>query len=347
MRTVMILTSILFSVSSLGAQWVERTSSWSAQGLEAYSALVTDPATATVYYLNGTTVKRYESATDIWSDLDPLVASGVEGYGHYESAFWSPTGQAGRIVTFYDDSQVDVYDVGTNLWFRNPLPTGTYDFSWAQGALYNPLSETVWCFWTDEVGTSTHSLVGAPYFPATDTWGAAAELRLYEDYFWGRMKSVGAGNTDYSMNDNDGFAGRYVKMRLYDLTQSPAFPIHEPTQFTSTYDLGLGRALSIGGLGTGASFNTQIMAVVGTDIYLSGVQESDLFLVYHTTTDTWFELPPRPNDDSAQGSRDHNSCAAGGIVYVRDGAQYWTFPAVVFADGFESADDAAWSASAP
>ncbi len=347
MRTTIALILVLLSVCPLGAQWIERTSSWSAQGLGAFSALVTDPSTDTVYYLSGTTVKSYDPTTDTWTDLDPVVAAGVNGYGSFESAFWSPTGQAGRIVAFYDHAQVDVYDVGTNLWYRNPLPTSTYEFSWAQGALYNPLTETVWCFWTDNVGGNTYDLVGAPYFPATDTWGTVAELRLPEDYYWGRMKSVTIGSTDYTMDDSTDYVGQFAKMRLYDLTQSPAFPVNEPTEYTSVHDLGSGRALSAGGYGIGTSFNTQIMAAVGTDIYLSGVQESDLFLVYHTTTDTWSELPPRPNNDPTQGLRDHNSAAAGGIVYVRDGIEYWTCSPPIFEDGFESGDDEAWSATVP
>jgi hypothetical protein len=340
----MILGLVMLSVAPAGAQWTERTVSWTSQGLQPFSGLVADPATDTIYYLKGTTVMSYDPATDIWSDLDPVVATGAVGYGHYERAFWTATGQAGRVVTFYDDPQVDVYDAGTNIWYRNPLPTDTYEFSWAQGALYNPLNGIVWCFWTDNVD-DTHALVGAPYDPATDIWGQPVELRFPQDYFWGRMKSATVGTFEYTMDDDATFIGRHLTFRMYSLLQTPAFPVEEPAEWATVYDLGEGRALAAGGLGLGTAFNTQVMAVIGTDIFLSGVEASDLTVVYHTATDTWYELAPRPEDDPAEGLRDHTSTAAAGVVYVRDGSEFWTLAAPFFADGFESASVAAWSAA--
>jgi hypothetical protein len=250
-------------------------------------------------------------------------------------------------VTFYDQDQVDVYDVGTNVWYRNPLPLGSaYDFSWGQGAMHDPSSGLVWVFWTDNVG-DTYDLLGAPYDPATDTWGAVEELRFPQDYYWGRMKSVVVGTVDYSMDDNSGFVGQSVRMRKYHFTQTPTFPIEEPTDYTQSFDLGSGRALAAGPLGHGTAFNTQTMAVIGDLIFVSGVQASDVMLVYNTTADTWFELPPRPNDDPSGTGRDHATAAAGGTVFVRDGSQFWTFETLIFADGFESGSMAAWSGPDP
>jgi hypothetical protein len=346
MRTVCCLGLMLLLAPPLSAQWTEHTTTWGSQGLGASSGFVADPATDTVYYLFGLTVKTYDPSLDLWTDLNPIVGSGAVGYGNYERAFWTDTGQAGRIVTFYDHDQVDVYDVGTNIWFRNPLPLGAYDFSWGQGAMHDPSSGEVWVFWTDNVG-DTYDLLGAPYDPATDTWGAVEELRFPQDYYWGRMKSVVVGTVDYSMDDNSGFVGQSVRMREYHVTQTPTFPIEEPVEYTQVYDLGSGRALAAGPLGLGTAFNTQTMAVIDDRVYVSGVQESDVMLMYDTRADTWVELPPRPNDDPTGTGRDHATVAAGGTVFVRDGSQFWTFEARIFADGFESGSMAAWSGPDP
>jgi hypothetical protein len=129
--------------------------------------------------------------------------------------------------------------------------------------------------------------------------------------------------------------------------REPGTAEEEPTDYTQSFDLGSGRALAAGPLGHGTAFNTQTMAVIGDLIFVSGVQASDVMLVYNTTADTWFELPPRPNDDPSGTGRDHATAAAGGTVFVRDGSQFWTFETLIFADGFESGSMAAWSGPDP
>jgi hypothetical protein len=139
------------------------------------------------------------------------------------------------------------------------------------------------------------------------------------------MESVNVGDTNYSVDDNSYYVGRYPKMRMYDLTQSPAFPVEEPVQVTSEYDLGEGENLVWGCYGNGAGFRGQILAAYGTDIYVSGMQEGAQFLVYHTTTDTWEQLADRPDDDPAQGCRDHSTAAFGNWIVVQDGRQFWLY----------------------
>ena len=136
------------------------------------------------------------------------------------------------------------------------------------------------------------------------------------------MESVNIGTTNYAVRDSD-CVDQTVYMATSDLTDG-AFPLVTYTP-TSERDLGDGNALCAGCYGSGSGFRTQVLAAHGTDIYASGVQESDKLLVYHTTTDTWEELDPRPNDDPVQGCRNHTMAIAGDMVYVRDGGEFWVY----------------------
>ena len=330
MRTSGLIILTLFALvlsSAAFAQWQEMTASWSSQGLLGSSRLITDPNTQTLYYIHGTQIKSYDANTDSWTDLSPTVGDSVGGFGWPEGAFFTPGGDAGRIVVSYSSPRVDVYDIATNTWYKNDAPTSEFEFSWGQGNFYNPVSGEFWNFWTDNVSdgetNEIHSLVGAAYDPVTDTWGEAQVLDWPADYFWGRMESVNVGDTNYSIDDNDYYVGTYPKLRMLDLTATPQFPVSGTV--TSEFDLGEGEYLAYGCYGTGSAFRTQMLAAYGDDIYIAGLQQSDVLLVYHTDTDTWDMLDPRPNNDIGLGCRDHTVAIADGILYVQDGSQFWSY----------------------
>lgn len=318
------------------AQWLEMTASWTAQGLSASGEFLTDPNTNTMYYLSGTNVKTYDPGTDTWTDLNPIVGAGVVGYsgpsGNADGAFFTAGGTAGRFIMSYQRPQLDVYDIGTNSWYKTDVPIAPIGWGWGQGNVYNPVTGEFWFYWT--APGETPPIAGAPYDPVTDTWGEAQDLSPWPGpaAFWGRMESVNIGTKNYSLAD-DNHVGRYVWLEISDLTDSE-FPLISYTQ-TSIYDLGEGNNLAWGCHGTQAAFRTQILAAHGTDIYLTGVQESPFLLVYHTATDTWEQLAMRPNDDPSQACRSHSTAIAGDLLFVRDGNQFWLYsiaipePAVV------------------
>lgn len=307
-------------------QWTEKTGDWSAQGLMGDSALITDPNTGTLYYLRDTVVKTYDPGTDAWTDLNPTVGAGAVGYkgptGNADGIFYTAGGADGRFVMSYQRPRLDVYDIETNAWYKSDAPTGTYAWGWGQGNVYNTSTDTFWFFWTSP--GATPPIVGAPYDPVNDTWGAAQDLGPWAGpaAYWGRMESVNIGTTNYAVRDSD-CVDKTVHMATSDLTDG-AFPLVTYTP-TSEHDLGDGNALCWGCYAFESGFRTQVLAAHGTDIYLTGVQQSDKFLVYHTATDDWEELDPRPNDDPAQGCRNHTMAIAGDMVYVRDGGQFWVY----------------------
>jgi len=346
MRAAALIAATLVLAAPATAQWVEHTAAWQAQGLQGDSDLVADPTGETLYYVFYTSVLRYDPAGDSWTDLLASADPGVLGHRPWKETAFVPVGPAGRILCFNDHAQVDVYDVASNHWSRSPLPTAGHDFSWGQGGFYNPSTGLFWCFWTDNVGT-THELVGAPYDPETAAWGAVWELRHPEDAYWGRMKSVSYGTTNFSMSDDAAYVGRHVTMRRYDLAAAPPFPVPEPTQHTSSHDLGPDGALAAGAGGATAAFGTRPGAVVGNEVVLTGIQGSAVTVAYRPSCDTWRDLPPRPGDLDTSGYRSHSTAAADGVLYVRDGSQFWSLRLRLLADGFESGDTTGWSGGTP
>jgi hypothetical protein len=269
-----LIAAVCFSAN---AQWAEKTADWRSQGLVAGGEFLNDPNTNTLYYLVGTSVRTYDPGTDTWTSLNPTVGAGVVGYvgsiSNDDGSFFT----AGRFVMSYRRPWLDVYDIGTNSWYRSDAPmTNEISWSWGQGNVYNPQTGIFWFFWTD--AAHSISIAGAPYDPVTNTWGAAQNLGAWPGpgAYWGRMESVNIDGKNYALADNY-HVERYVRLEISDLTDG-AFPLITYTP-TSIYDLGVGNNLAWGCYGSGAAFRTQILAAHGTDIYLTGVNESARFLI--------------------------------------------------------------------
>jgi hypothetical protein len=349
LSVILTLTAALAAAATLatalpaGASWVEKTIDWNLPTF--YSRMIADEGADTLYYFHAAGpswaymkgVYVYDSGTDSWSELTVDATGTAFGYEPGDKTVYTPAGGAGRFVGFGDANRktVTVYDIATQTMYDSTdIDTGSA-YTWRAGsahaAVYNPTLTGVdpageyWCIWTPDEG----GFVARPFYPTTAAWGPEQLLTQSPPvggHVWNRDDSLNVGNTNYASREyNPSTMGRYVTLIANDLTDASwpngIYGEGELFEYTSSYDLGAGRYI---GTQTSGMYSL-ITAVHGTDIYVTGVKDSDLLLNYDILTDTWQELTPRPDDDPNDGTQQHYSYVVGSTLYVQDGDQFWTY----------------------
>jgi hypothetical protein len=130
------------------------------------------------------------------------------------------------------------------------------------------------------------------------------------------MGNVSVGDNNYATSDYQWNPPTAVILVKYDLTSNNFPNIINPARVAPNLD------------GVFGGFRTQLMAVVGTDIYVSAAGPGATFGVFDTVKSTWTLLDSRPNDNGSVDSTDHTTAAVGNIVYVQDGNQFWAYNTV-------------------
>ncbi len=268
-----------------------------------------------LYYIRGNSISLYNAGADSWG---PKTSSTFGGYSSGD--MWTVAFNIGGkfILKQHRQSYVQIYDIGADSWSKSDLPTGDFEHSWDQGAVYNTAEGKFWTFWTDAVG-DIHSLVGAAYDPVADSWGAAAEYSWPGEAHWGRIETVNIGATNFIVADSSVWVGQNIRIKMYDLAQGAPFPTGLTT-ITSIHDLGDGNALASN---IAAAFGTQCMAVYDGKVYMTGMDMSGEFVMYDPATNAWTDLPSFLNGPG--GYRDHSTAVAGGVLYVQDFNQFLAY----------------------
>ncbi len=319
-RILLGVLSLSVLVVPANAGWTEVTSSWNAQGVGDGWGLVSDGTT--LYAFNNTSAKVYDAATDTWSAL----ASATKTV--------HAAGDSNGTQVYYDDgkfyfrthggngSYISIYDIANNSWNQPDIELGSYSpCNYSQGTVYDPTTGTLWSIWTSWQG-GTEYLGYNSYDTTTGTFGTAAGGTWGSpDNFSGKMRF--GNNRPGVIVDLD---GTYYYYKLSDQGTSPymqrvAFGWDDPTEATTeTLAQLTGNSTSLGDSG---AWGTRQLAVLGTDIYVTGADTSGFFAVYHCDTNEW-EILESYNNGSG-GYRTHTMAIADGVVYVEDGSQFFAY----------------------
>lgn len=124
-----VVALLVIAVPASAGTWLDKTASWTGQGLGNTSGLATNASTGVLYYFKGTNVRSYAPGTDTWTDLGAAGGAGIFGYqNNFQGVEFVPNGGAsGQFISFYQSNQIEIYDVATNAWSKKTLPVTTPD----------------------------------------------------------------------------------------------------------------------------------------------------------------------------------------------------------------------------
>ena len=298
--------AVLMFVVPAHAAWVDLSGNFQAAGLGSQTGLITDPTTDTLYALRGNAIRRYDAGTDSWTALTPSTFGGYSGGDNYTPMFYA----GGKfLLRGHLENYAESYDIVSDSWSQSPLPTApSGNYSHSQGATFDTNSGRLQTLWTVFPAGGGEIMATSTYDHLAGTWSAVSEYTWPSPFaHWGGVQSVSVGTTNYIYDDRDATPS----LKTYDFTTGP-FPE------------GVAGRTAAGNFNSGGgtqTFGQQYMAAVGTDIYVTGGDQSGDFAVYHTLTDTWENLDPYAN--APGGFRDHSTAIAGGIIYTTDFDQFF------------------------
>ncbi len=320
MNKLAILIVLLVAAATVGpadaGTWVDKTARWTDStygGLLNYSRILTDGTD--LYYFRQQTAKKYDAATDSWTNLTSSPNVGlVAGRDPYTTA---QLVDGKFYFAHHNYAYVEIFDpagnAGAGSWTKIDLPTssGDWEFNWSQGAVYDPVHGQYWRYWTDATGT-VHGYVAAAMDVTTGTWSAPADD---VSTGWGPKDSITVNNRNYRVQS----VGQTVQIYWVNFTEGTGNPNNLTKHYSSTINLGAGRALT-----NGDDFSYDYFACYDGTLYLAGGNTSNVFLAYDIAHDSWTEL--ESFTDTSGSYSDHSTAAlANGSIVVRDGTQWLVY----------------------
>lgn len=269
-----------------------------------------------LFYLTGTTFRKYDAGTDTWSDAAaPPVSISEPGR---RSVYIG----GDKFAVETGTSTICIYDVSDNAWTTTPAAPVVIGWMWSQGLAYDPVNDKIIYAWSD--GTTSpwvETFQTAAYDVTTGTWGSPYAYRP-DGNSWAN-DTVFVGNKVYTNFTNTG--GAIGGIRVYDATQSGNFGTGTWVT-TSNFDLANDNSKydALGYPGPDTAAFVKMMAVLDGKIYITGSDWSNVFIVYDTATDTW-SYPQEYYNPDIGGYRTHSMEIADGVLYVQQSSQFWAY----------------------